>query len=117
MSDLLSRLDKPGVIACSCILKGKEIKATSFPKELKNYETIGKQAFSYVFQNVAKHHSKHNESHLEIGNKRLSGFQLKPGLILISLSKKDTNIMLVRHHIQEIYRSFIQKQAQKKRGA
>ncbi|PIE23374.1 MAG: hypothetical protein CSA60_04505 [Neptuniibacter caesariensis] len=115
MSDLLKRLDKPGVIACSCVVQGNNVKATSFPKELKNYETIGRQAFGYVFQNVAKHHAKHNESHLEIGDKRLSGFQLKPGLLLISLSRKDTNIMLVRQHIHEIHRSFIQRQAKKNR--
>ncbi|WP_286240290.1 hypothetical protein [Neptuniibacter halophilus] len=106
MIELLAEVDKPGTIECSCILKGKEVAATSFPAELRNHEIIAKQAFSYVFLNVAKLKAKHNEAHLEIGEKRLSGFVLKPGVVLICLSAKDANVMLVRGHVHELLKEF-----------
>lgn len=114
MIELLTQVDKPGVIECSMVLSGKEILASSFPAEYKNHATIGKQAFSYVFSNVAKMRTKHNESHLEIGDRRISGYQLKPGLILVCLSAKDSNIALVRKHIREVHTSFLREQVAKK---
>ncbi|EAR61461.1 hypothetical protein [Neptuniibacter caesariensis] len=113
MNELLSRVDKPGVIECSCLLKGKEILVTSFTKDYKSYETVGKQAFLYVFQSAVKNHSRHNEAHLHIGDMRLSGFKLKPGLVLVCLSKKDANIMKVRHNMHEFYRMFLQSRVKK----
>lgn len=113
MIELLGDVDKPGVIECSCLLQGKEILTSSFPQDRKNHQTIAKQAFSYVFLNVAKVRSKHNEAHLEIGDKRLSGFLLKPGLILICLSAKDSNIANVRAHIHEIQHLFLKDQIDK----
>lgn len=114
MIDLLAKVDKPGVIECSLLLKGKEIVASTFPSAYKNHATIGKQAFSYVFTNVAKMRTKHNESHLEIGDRRISGYQLQPGLILVCLSAKDSNIVLVRNHIREVHTVFLKEQVAKK---
>lgn len=113
MSELLATVDKPGLIDCSCLLQGKEVQASTFPQENRNHETIAKQAFSYVFLNVAKMQTKHNEAHLEIGNKRLSGFMLKPNLILVCMSAKDVNIMLIRSHIREVQRGFLQDKINK----
>ena len=113
MNGLLNKVDKPGVVDCSCLIKGKDILVSSFSKELKSYETVGKQAFLYVFQSAVKNHSRHNEAHLHIGEMRLSGFKLKPGLILVCLSKKDANIMKVRHNMHEFYRLFLQSKVKK----
>lgn len=111
MIELLAKIDTPGIVEHSCLIKGKDILATSFPAEYKNQQTIGKQAFTYVFTNVSKAHTRHNEAHLEMGKHRLSGFLLKPSVILICLSNKDSNINMLRKHILEIKSKLFQKKA------
>jgi hypothetical protein len=101
MIELLNLVDHPGVVECSSILKGKEVLASSFPEQYKNHATIAKQSFNYVFATAAKMKSKHDEAHLEIGDKRLSGFLLKGDLILVCLSAKDSNIQQVRKQARQ----------------
>ncbi|WP_299179868.1 hypothetical protein [uncultured Neptuniibacter sp.] len=110
MIELLDKVDKPNVIENSCLLQGKEVLASSFTPDKKNHETIAKQAFNYVFLNVARMNAKHNEAHLEIGDKRLSGFILKPELVLVCMSDKACNIALVRDHVAEVKKLFLQEQ-------
>lgn len=97
MIELLGQIDKSGVVESSCILQGAEISVSTFTS--RNHETVAKKAFSYVFQNVSKLRTKHDEAHLEIGGKRLSGFMLKDERVLICMSDKNTNVSLVRDHI------------------
>lgn len=113
MNELLGKVDEPGIVEYSCLLKGKEVMASSFIKEKRNHETIAKQTFSYIFLNVAKQKTKHNEAHLEIGEHRLSGFLLKPGLVLVCLSYKNVNITKVRSHIQHIQHLILQSEVEK----
>ncbi|MDO6513874.1 hypothetical protein [Neptuniibacter sp. 2_MG-2023] len=102
MNELLGTIDKPNVVESSCFLEGKEVTTSSFTKANRHYETVARQTFSYIFLNVGKHKSKHNEAHLEIGDKRLSGFLLKANRVLVCLSEKETNISNVRAHIQQV---------------
>lgn len=113
MKELLGKVDEPGIIDCSCLLKGKDVIVSSFSKSKRNHETIAKQTFSYIFLNVAKQKTKHNEAHLEIGGQRLSGFLLKPGLVLVCLSDKSLNITKVRSHIQHIKHLILQSEVDK----
>ncbi|MCP4598346.1 hypothetical protein [Neptuniibacter sp.] len=114
MIELLNAVDKPGVIDCSCILKGKDVIATSFPEKNRNHQTIAKQAFSYVFLNVSKVKSKHDEAHLEVGEKRLSAFLLRSNLILVCMSAKDSNIQQVRNQARQAHAFMVQEQLQRK---
>lgn len=113
MSELLASVDKAGLIGCSCLLKGKDVTASSFGKEKRNYETIAKQTFSYIFLNVSKHKSKHNEAHLEIGEKRLSGFLLNQNTVLVCLSDKKTNVSHVRAHIKNVQKQALQNEVER----
>jgi len=104
VNELLGTVDKENIVESSCFLEGKEVTASSFSKANRHYETVARQTFSYIFLNVGKHKSKHNEAHLEIGDKRLSGFLLKANRVLVCLSAKDTNIVDVRAHVQQVQR-------------
>ncbi|MAY40735.1 MULTISPECIES: hypothetical protein [unclassified Neptuniibacter] len=113
MSDLLGSVDKEGLVLCSCVLKGKQVVTSSFGKKVRNHETIAKQTFSYIFLNVSKHKSKHNEAHLEIGDKRLSGFLLKADTVLVCLSDKETSVTQVRAHIKQIQSKVLQAEVER----
>lgn len=106
MRELLEQVDKPGIVEGCCILEGADITVSTFSSRQRNHETVAKKAFSYVFQNVGKLRTKHNEAHLEIGGKRLSGFILEGGRILICMSGKDTNVSLVRDHVSRLKPKF-----------
>lgn len=113
MIELLSAVDKSGTIESSCFLEGKNIVVSSFSAQQKNYETIAKQAFSYIFLNVAKVKTKHDEAHLEVGDKRLSAFLLKPSLVLVCLSAKDASLTQVRNHIKTFKHDFLQAEVER----
>lgn len=113
MIELLNLVDQPGVIECSSILKGKEVQASSFPEEYKNHATIAKQSFNYIFATAAKMNAKHDEAHLEIGDKRLSGFILKGDLILVCLSAKDSNIQQVRKQARQAHAKLLKDELDK----
>ncbi|WP_432696051.1 hypothetical protein ACQUQP_16110 [Marinobacterium sp. YM272] len=106
MRELLAQVAKPGIVDNCCILEGAEITVSTFSSQQRNHETVAKKAFSYVFQNVSKIRTNHNEAHLEIGSKRLSGFILQDGRILICMSGKETNVGLVRDHVALIKPKF-----------
>lgn len=112
MIELLNIVDEPGVIECSSILKGKEVLASSFPEQYKNHATIAKQSFNYIFATTVKMKSKHDEAHLEIGDKRLSGFILKGDLILVCLSFKDSNIQQVRKQARQAHAKLLKDELQ-----
>ena len=51
---------------------------------------------------MSKLRSKHDEAHLEIGDKRLSGFVIQPDMVLICLSDKSCSVVKVRNHVNEV---------------
>lgn len=103
MIELLELIDQPGLIECSSILQGKEVQVSTFPDQYKNHLTIAKQSFNYVFTTVAKMKARHDEAHLEIGDKRLSGFMLKGDMLLVCLSPKESNIQQVRKQARQVH--------------
>ncbi|MFW1677242.1 hypothetical protein ACFVYJ_05605 [Pontibacter sp. JAM-7] len=100
MITALKQLHQPGLIQAACLLRNKEVEASTFEASERNYQTIARQAFSYIFHNASRVGANHNESHLEIGHMRLSGFLMKQGWILVCLSPKHSNIQLVREVVK-----------------
>ncbi|MBR9885048.1 MAG: hypothetical protein GYB21_15960 [Oceanospirillales bacterium] len=111
MIELLEAVDELDFIEGCCLMQADQVVSSTFPAERRNHETIAKKAFNYVFQNAAKLRSAHDEAHLEIGEKRVSGFLLEGNQILICLSSKHTNIVNVRNNVRELH-SGLQQQAQ-----
>lgn len=114
MIELLEQLDQADVIECSCLLRGKDILESSFPDALKGYETVAKQAFSYIFMNVARTKTKHNEAHLDIGDKRLSAFLVKRHSVLICLSDKAESVQKVKDAMSGLRKLLIDEQLARK---
>lgn len=96
MIDILTHIGRSGIVERGCFVQGKELLASTFTEEHKKYENIARQAFNYVFLNVAKSGAKHKEAHLEIGEKRLSAFVVGKNLLLICMSSKGESVLKVR---------------------
>ncbi len=96
----LKQLHQPGLIQAACFLRNKEVEASTFEANDRNYQTIARQAFTYIFHNASRVGANHNESHLEIGHMRLSGFLMPQGWILVCLSPKHSNIQLLREVVK-----------------
>lgn len=111
MNELFEAVDELDFIEGCCLLKGDQVLSSTFPAARRHHETIAKKAFIYVFTNASKLRTAHDEAHLEIGDKRVSGFMLEGGQILICLSSKHTNVVNVRNNVRELYNGF-QQQAQ-----
>jgi len=111
MIELLEAVDELEFIEGCCLMQADQVLSSTFPQARRHHETIARKAFGYVFQNAAKLRSTHDEAHLEIGEKRVSGFLLENKQILICLSSKRTNIVNVRNNVRELY-SGLQQQAQ-----
>lgn len=114
MIELLEQLDQARIIECSCLLQGKDIIESSFPEAVKGYETVAKQAFSYIFMNVARAKAKHNEAHLDIGDKRLSAFLVKRHSVLICLSNKAEPVQKVKGIMLDLRKVLINQQLARK---
>ncbi|GGB85735.1 hypothetical protein GCM10011352_09500 [Marinobacterium zhoushanense] len=111
MIELLEAVDELDFIEGCCLMQADQVLSSTFPASRRHHETIAKKAFTYVFTNASKLRSTHDEAHLEIGEKRVSGFKLEGSQILICLSSKQTNVVNVRNNVRELYNG-LQQQAQ-----
>ena len=116
MIELVEAVDELSFIEGTCLLKGDTVVTTTFPADKRNHETIVKKAFIYVFQSASRLRTQHDEAHLEIGDKRMSGFLLEDGSILICMSSKGTNVANVRNNVRELKNGFLQEESMREAG-